>query len=42
MSDWERDEWRAALRAERVLPGDCYRHDMKRDGAGGECAPDAG
>ncbi len=35
MSDWERDEWRSALRADRVKPGDCYRHNMKHDGAAG-------
>jgi hypothetical protein len=32
---WERDEWRAALRADGTQPGDCYRHDMRPDGNGG-------
>ena len=38
---WERDEWRSPSCSESVQPGDCYRHDMRRDGAGGECAPAA-
>lgn len=32
---WERDEWRSALRAERVKPGDCYRHDYSPSRSGG-------
>ena len=39
MSDWENDEWRSALRADRTRPGDCYQcqYGLNRSG-GGTCA----
>lgn len=37
MSDWERDEWRSALRTEPTKPGDCYRHQINSRGICSGC-----
>lgn len=33
--EWEREEWRSALQADRGAGASCYRHNFQPDGRGG-------